>query len=85
MKICSFTVTAANGLHARPCAHISSAIRNFQSEVILEFNGQNYNASNPISLMSANIACNDTITFRISGEDEEQTAIMIENILKEEV
>ncbi len=85
MQTRSFIIKAAQGLHARPCANLAAAARNFESTIIMSFHGADYNASNPIALMSAGVSCNDEIIFKISGNDECEAADAIQNIVENEL
>lgn len=79
----SFRIKAPQGLHARPCANLAAAARDFASDVSMCYNGEEYDATNPIALMSAGVSYDDEIIFKISGNDEEEAieaiAIILEN------
>ena len=85
MQTRSFIVKAAQGLHARPCANLAATPRNFESSITMSFQGKDYDASNPIALMSASVSCNDEIIFRISGNDECEAADAIQNVVENEL
>mgnify|MGYP000741969053 CR=1 FL=1 len=85
MKSQSFVITDAQGLHARPCASIVAAVRNFDSTVTMTYQGTVFDASNPIALMTAGVACNDEIIFTVSGNDEDKAMESLEELIKKEL
>ncbi len=85
MQTRTFVIKAAQGLHARPCANLAATVRTFESTIIMSFRETDYDASNPIALMSAGVSCNDEIIFKISGNDECEAADAIQNVVENEL
>ena len=56
MQTRTFVIKAAQGLHARPCANLAATVRKFESTIIMSFRGTDYDASNPMALMSAQVS-----------------------------
>ncbi len=80
----SFKIKAPQGLHARPCANLAAAARTFASDIFMCYNEDEYDATNPIALMSAGVSYDDEIIFKISGNDEEEAIEAIATILENE-
>ena len=85
MKSQSFVITDAQGLHARPCASLAAAVRNFDSTVIMTYKGTDFDASNPIALMTAGVVCNDEIILTVSGNDEDKAMKSLKEFMEQEL
>lgn len=85
MRSQSFIIKSPQGLHARPCTALAAAAKKFDSSITMTFNGNYLDVSNPISLMSACICCNDEIILSISGNDEDKAMEEFIRIMKEEL
>lgn len=85
MKSQSFVITDAQGLHARPCASLAAAVRNFDSTVIMTYKGTDFDASNPIALMTAGVVCNDEIILTVSGNDEDKAMESLKEFMEQEL
>lgn len=85
MKSQSFVITDTQGLHARPCSSIAAAVRNFDSDVIITYQGTDFDASNPIALMTAGVVCNDEIILTVSGNDGDKAMETLTDIMKKEL
>ena len=85
MKSESFVITDAQGLHARPCASLAATVRNFDSTVIMTYQGTDFDASNPIALMTAGVVCNDEIILTVSGNDEDKAMESLKEFMEQEL
>lgn len=79
MKTFTYTVKDKAGIHARPAGMLAKTAKNYQSEIMIEKDGKEVNAEKLIMIMGLNVKCGDTITVKISGNDEESAS---EAILK---
>lgn len=79
MKTFTYTVKDKAGIHARPAGMLAKTAKNYQSEIIIEKDGKEVNAEKLIMIMGLNVKCGDTVTVKISGDDEESAS---EAILK---
>jgi phosphoenolpyruvate-protein phosphotransferase len=67
-----FTCRLPNGIHARPASLLEEAARHFDSEIILtnERTGRYADCKSILSIVSADIRCDDPCVLQISGSDE---------------
>ncbi len=63
-----------NGMHARPAGRLAAFAKQFKSEIRVEAGGKKADAKRLLSLMSLGAASGATLTFTVSGEDEEGAA-----------
>lgn len=82
MKEFQFTVSDAQGLHARPAGVIVAAAKQFASAITIEANGKTGDAKRLLAVMSMGIKFGATVTVRISGEDEQAAAEEMEKQFK---
>ena len=71
MKEFEFIIKEKNGLHARPAGQLAMMAKTFESEIEVKVGGKIANAKRLLSLMALGAKCGDTLTFQISGSDEE--------------
>jgi len=72
MKSFSYTIKDKTGIHARPAGFLSKLAREFESEILIEKDGQKVSASKLMMLMSLGVKYKDTVKVTIEGEDEEE-------------
>lgn len=82
MKTFEYTITDAQGIHARPAGLLVKAAGKFTSQIVIHANGKEGDAKRLFALMGMGVKCGDTIAVTIEGTDEEQAAAEIENFLK---
>ena len=82
MKTFEYTITDAQGIHARPAGLLVKAAGKFTSLIVIRANGKEGDAKRLFALMGMGVKCGDTIAVTIEGADEEQAAAEIENFLK---
>jgi len=66
-----FTITAPEGLHARPAAEIVKAASKFQAETTLVFDGKNVNLKSILGVMSLGVPTGSEISINVDGSDED--------------
>ncbi len=74
MQQFDFTVTDANGIHARPAGLLVRTVQGLSSQVFLECKSKKADAKKLLSVMSLGVKCGDTLTVSVSGENEKQDA-----------
>lgn len=67
----TFTITAPEGLHARPCALLVSAATRFKAEASLMYNNKSVNLKSIMSVMAQSIPTGAVVTISAEGEDED--------------
>ncbi|WP_027120781.1 HPr family phosphocarrier protein [Mycoplasmopsis lipofaciens] len=74
MKEFTATIIDPIGLHARPASVVSSVASKFKSEVqiFVEKTGKTGNLKSIMNIMSLGVKKGDTVTIKVSGEDEEE-------------
>lgn len=67
----TFEITAVNGIHARPATKLVNIAMEFESEIMLETNGNTINLKSIMGLMSLGIYKGEIIHLTAEGEDEQ--------------
>lgn len=70
MQSIQFTVTAAEGIHARPATMLVSASAAFASTIEILFNGNRSNLKSILAAMSLGIPADASVAIEINGDDE---------------
>ena len=85
MKRIVYTITDANGIHARPAGKIVAAAKNCASDIrlILPVTDKSADAKKLFAVMGLGARQGDTIHIEVEGEDEETAARTIQNMLTE--
>ena len=83
MKSFSYTINDEIGLHARPAGILAKKAKQFKSEILIEKNNRAVNATKLMMLMGLGIKHGDTVNVSITGVDEEEAAIEIQNFFSE--
>ena len=66
----SYTITAPNGIHARPAGLFVKSMQAFKSDITVVNDGQTADGKKLIALMKLRSKCGHTITVKAEGEDE---------------
>lgn len=69
-----YTVTDANGIHARPAGMLVNCAKSYRSQVKIRFGEKEADAKRILSVMSLGARKNGVLSFEVSGEDEEAAA-----------
>ena len=83
MKEFTYTISAADGIHARPAGLLVKEAGKHRSDIILRLGEKEGDAKRIFSVMSLGVRCGQTITVTVAGEDEETAAKAREEFLKE--
>lgn len=78
-----YTITDEQGIHARPAGEFVKLVKNYESEVLMEKNGQSADCRKLFALMSLGVKKGDTIKLHINGTDEEKAFKAVESFIKE--
>ena len=82
MKQFVYTVTDPVGIHARPAGILVKEVKNYQSTVTINKDGNSANALKLMALMRLGIKCGDTVTVTVDGADEDTAAPALEAFFK---
>lgn len=72
MKEYQCTITAENGMHARPAGMLASRLSKYSSDVKVSVGNKQADGKRLIALMSLGAVKGTVLTFHIIGTDEEQ-------------
>ena len=82
MKEFTYTIVDKDGMHARPAGRLVAKAKQFASRVSVRANDKTADGKRLISLMMLGAVCGTTLTFSITGEDEERAATELENFCR---
>lgn len=83
MQEFEYTVTDTDGIHARPAGLLVRAVKPLSSQVFLSCGEKTADARKLLAVMSLGVRCGDTLTVRVSGENEKQDAQAVKSFLSE--
>ncbi|MDO4619120.1 MAG: HPr family phosphocarrier protein [Lachnospiraceae bacterium] len=83
MKEFSYTISDAEGIHARPAGELVKLAKGFKSAVTISKGAKSGNATKIFAVMGLGAKQGETVDFKIEGEDEEAAAAAIESFMKE--
>lgn len=78
----TFTITAAEGLHARPCTLLVQGVSAFQSNVTISYNGREANLKSIMGVMALAIPSGGAITVKAEGDDAAAAIAKVEDVIK---
>lgn len=70
----NYTVQDEIGLHARPAGMLAKVAKTYKSDILVEKNGRQVNATKLMMLMGLGIKHGDTVKVSVVGEDENEAA-----------
>lgn len=82
MKEFTYTIQDKDGMHARPAGRLTACAKQFASSITVKANGKTADAKRLISLMMLGAVCGTTLTFSITGEDEERAVVELERFCR---
>jgi phosphocarrier protein len=72
MKSFDYVLKDPVGIHARPAGLLVKEAKKYLSAIEVKSGGKSGDAKKLFSLMKLSAKCGQTVTFEISGEDEEK-------------
>ncbi len=84
-NVCEFSYTIKDevGIHARPAGMLVQIAKDAKSDVSMECKGKSADLKKIFSLMALSVKCNDTVTVKVSGMDENEVSERIKKYLTE--
>lgn len=82
MKEFSYVIKDELGMHVRPAGLLAKAVKNYKSEVTVNYDGKSANGKGLVALMGLGVKSGDEVIVNVSGEDEEACAKEIEEFFK---
>ena len=77
------TVQNRAGIHARPAGELVKVAKSFACEVKIGKGGNMVDAKKIFGIMGLGVKKDQTVTFTIEGEDEEQASHAIQSFMSE--
>ena len=78
-----FTIKDPAGIHARPAGNLVKLVRESGCEVSIEKNGQTANLKKLFSVMALGVKQGDSVTIRVSGDEEKKLLEKLKVFLEE--
>ncbi|PLS25795.1 HPr family phosphocarrier protein [Bifidobacterium imperatoris] len=78
-----FTVSDPAGMHARPAGLLVAKAREYESSIIVSYNGKSVDAKRIFGVMGLGVKQGDEVTVKVEGSDEDKAAAEFEQFLKE--
>ena len=82
MKEFTYTIQDKDGMHARPAGRLAMCAKQFASSINVKANGKTADGKRLISLLMLGAVLGTTLTFSITGEDEEKAAEELERFCR---
>ena len=79
-----FTITAQEGLHARPCTLLVTAATPFASDIKIAAGERSGNLKSIMAVMSLGVTSGTTITISAEGSDAEEAINKISTVITTE-
>ncbi|GKV68531.1 phosphocarrier protein HPr [Sporosarcina sp. NCCP-2716] len=80
----TYTITSSEGLHARPCSLLVSAVTPFQSDVTIGYNGKKANMKSIMGVMGMGIESGAQVEIEADGADAAEAIAKVDEIMKQE-
>lgn len=80
----TFTITAPEGLHARPCTLLVQTASSCQSNVTVAYNGKEANLKSIMGVMALAIPSGATITIKAEGDDAENALAKLTEVVEKQ-
>lgn len=82
MKEFTYKICDELGIHARPAGMLVKKAGEFSSEITMYKDEKSADAKRIFAVMGLSVKKGDTVRVTVSGEDEEEAAIMLEGFFK---
>ena len=82
MKEFTYTIVDKDGMHARPAGRLAATAKKFASDISVRANGKTADAKRVVALMMLGAVRGTTLTFSVTGEDEERATLELEHFCR---
>ena len=82
MKEFKYTITDAQGIHARPAGELIKAAKGFASSIAIAANGKTGDCKKIFTVMALGVKQGHEVTITVNGDDEEAAAAAMETFFK---
>lgn len=83
MKEFKYTITDAEGIHARPAGELVKLAKTFESSVMLGKDGKSVDCKKIFGIMGLGVKQGNEVTFSIAGADEDTACEVISKFMSE--
>jgi phosphocarrier protein len=83
MKTFNYIITDELGIHARPAGTLVKEAKAFKSDITVAYGDKTADLKKLFAILGLGIRCGAEITFTITGEDEDECAVVLEKFMKE--
>lgn len=80
-----YVITSAEGIHARPATALIRLVKRYRSVVLLKKGEKSIRLNSMLNIMTFGARAGDTITVEITGDDETEASLAIDNFFNEEL
>ncbi|HKL41794.1 MAG TPA: HPr family phosphocarrier protein [Clostridia bacterium] len=85
MKTLEVTLKNETGLHARPASLLTQCVKKFESEIMVKKDGNIYNPSSMLSILSMEAGEGTKLTFTFDGSDEALAYDAVKALIEKEI
>lgn len=78
-----YTIKDDLGIHVRPAGQLAQICKPKLSKCIISLDGKEAEITKLFAVMALAVKCGDTVTFKIDGPDEKETAEEIKKFVEE--
>ena len=79
MIIIEYTITSAQGMHARPATQLVKLAKEFNSTISIKKGDKTVKMNSLLNILSLSIKSDETISLIMDGDDEVSAAVAIDN------
>ncbi len=79
----TYKVKDPQGMHARPAGIIAAKAKEYRSDAKVTLGKETIDMKKVLPLMGLQVKCGDELSVSVQGEDEDQAAEAIRDVLKE--
>lgn len=78
----NYKITDPVGIHARPAGLLVKEAKNFSSKIVINANGKSADATKLMAIMGLGVKTGTEVTVEISGDDENNALVKLEEFFK---
>lgn len=82
MKQFTYTITDAEGIHARPAGEFVKAAKSFDSKITISKDGKSADAKKIFGVMGLGVKQGNVVKITVDGADEDAAAAALEEFMK---
>lgn len=83
MKKFNYVIKDRDGIHARPAGEMVKLAKTFSSNIAIEKDGRTGDCKKIFTVMALGVKCDNEVTLKFEGEDEEEACAAFEAFMNE--